>query len=83
MTTQPQPKSRWRKFFVRLTTRMVILLVLYVLSIGPMYWKWEQAKLSRENDGLLMFYMPLMLAAEYSPPFRTAINRYIDYWAYS
>jgi len=62
---------------------MLILMLLYVLSIGPMYWHWEVAMMMGDNDSLLIFYLPLMLAAEYIPPFRYLINYYIDFWAFA
>ncbi|QDU43624.1 hypothetical protein Mal52_21000 [Symmachiella dynata] len=83
MTTQPRPKSRFKKLLVRLATRVLILLVAYVLSIGPMYWKWEDAMMTGDNDTLLIFYMPLMVASELSETFRTLINGYIELWVYA
>jgi hypothetical protein len=83
VTTQPRPKSRFKKLLTRLATRVFILLVIYVLSIGPMYWKWEDAMMTGDNDSLLIFYMPLMVASELSETFRTLINGYIELWVYA
>ena len=77
----PQPKRR--SLFMRFALRVTFLLVVYVLSIGPMYWKWEEAMMTGDNEALLVFYMPLMVASEICEPFRNAINSYIDFWVYS
>ncbi len=83
MSTARRTQFPWLRYLLRTCVVFCLCLLLYVLSIGPMYWKWEEARLTGDNDALIVFYLPLMTAAEISPKFRSAINTYIDMWAYS
>lgn len=62
---------------------MLLILVAYVLSIGPMFGKWEQARATGDDTGIIVFYLPLMVACEESPTFRSALNAYIDMWTFA
>jgi len=66
-----------------LALRITVLLVLYVLSIGPMFKTWEEARMTGDNDAVITFYLPLMVACEESETIRSAVNSYIDLWTFS
>mgnify|MGYP006969436393 CR=1 FL=1 len=84
MSSAPQPKPfRFRRWLMRVGIRVMILLLIYVLSIGPMYWQWVEAMMTGENEALLVFYLPLMLAAEKIPPFRDVLHKYVDLWVFA
>lgn len=83
MSNLPPHNASLRKLLFRFAAIILILTLAYVLSIGPMYWQWEEAMMTGDNDKLLWFYLPLMVASEYCPPFRHVLNDYIELWAYS
>jgi hypothetical protein len=54
-----------------------MLLPMYVLSIGPVFW------LAEGNPGLEwtgMIYYPVVLVAENCQPIGDALNWYMDFW---
>lgn len=69
----------WRRFFLQ----AAILLSVYVLSIGPMFWRWHvashMANPSLSDSFILHFYGPLLWACEIGLV-RDLVNAYIDLW---
>lgn len=69
----------WRRFFIQ----SAIYLTLYVLSIGPMFWRWHTASHMADpslTDSLVLhFYNPLLFACDI-PFIRDLVNAYIDWW---
>ncbi len=59
---------------------LTVTLVLYVLSIGPLFWEWHSAKHSGGYSMLAGVYWPLEEACEVSPTIRRAVNWYIEMW---
>ena len=83
VSTAQHPRSKLRSLLLRTVRRMLLVLVLYVLSIGPMFGKWEQARATGDDEIVIALYLPMMVACDISPPFRRAINAYIDLWTFA
>ena len=64
---------------MRFALQTAILLVLYVLSIGPMFWYWFEAIHGDGSKYIAAFYTPLLYACEIDP-IRDFVNWYIDLW---
>jgi hypothetical protein len=71
-----RPRSR------RILLRVTILLTLYILSIGPLYWRWYGAKAGLDSRLFLVFYGPLETLAKWIPPLGHFLNWYISLWIY-
>jgi hypothetical protein len=70
-----------RQFAARVSNRLLIFLVVYVLSIGPMYWQWYDSKYFRDTSPFLArLYNPLDKFCELCPPFRDWLSWYIGLW---
>ena len=73
---KPDKKRRRR---IPNPVRIVIALVLYVLSIGPMFWFWYEA----ENMGgwpiMRLIYFPLRLLCRFEIV-EEWLNEYINWW---
>jgi hypothetical protein len=69
------------QFAARVYNRLLIFLVFYVLSIGPLYWQWYDSKYFRETSPFLArLYNPLDKFCELCPPFRDWLSWYISLW---
>ena len=79
MEKQTSTRFNWRRFY----WQFAIYLVLYVLSIGPMYWRWHVAmhlsNPSLADTLIVQFYQPLLFACEIGF-IRDAVNAYINWW---
>jgi hypothetical protein len=63
----PQPESAGRILMdlaLRVYCYLVVLLFLYVLSIGPMYWHIYEAFFLERRPLIGVFYLPLIVASE-------------------
>jgi len=67
------------RFLVRSLVHLVVFLILYVLSIGPMFWIWYEAHYIGGSKWIAAFYEPLRRATQI-PLFRDLINDYINWW---
>ncbi len=68
-----------RQFPIRIRTQVAFVIVLYVLSIGPMFWQWYEAENFGDAPLIRIFYAPLRLAC--AVPFvENCLNRYINWW---
>jgi hypothetical protein len=75
---QPNPRKSWLAPCVVAT---VILLVLYVLSIGPQRWLYKRGYLGQNPEpAILAFYWPLRVVADHCEPIRTALVWYGSFW---
>lgn len=72
-------RSAWRRLEA-FAERMFILWALYVLSIGPMYWQWVNAKYVDGPVLLAAFYEPLWIVSSACPPLGEWINWYVRLW---
>lgn len=80
MTTDvPHQRSRWRAVR-RILLQLVLVLVVYVLSVGPMYWKIYEAYYLNGSPFIAQFYLPLILLYEHSEIARAVLNWYIGLW---
>lgn len=68
------------EFAARVYNRVLILLVLYVLSIGPSFWLWMESMYLEGHPAIATFYYPLLLLCEWVPPFGDLVNWYIRLW---
>lgn len=60
--------------------RYAVLLLLYVLSIGPMFWTWYGALYSEGSSWIVGFYYPLWLLAGAIPWLGHFLNWYVRLW---
>jgi hypothetical protein len=75
-----------RRWAATITGLFVILLLLYVLSVGPVA-RWVSMRqqstegVSREQiESLESFYSPLILMYRHCPPIMNAMNWYVNLW---
>ena len=74
-TSPPSTKGSFRRAIIRRVKIFTVLFVLYVLSIGPMFWTWYESKYLNANPWVALFYEPLLFLT--AIPF---INAYINWW---
>jgi len=74
-------RVRRRPLWRRLLS-LVIFLAVYVLSIGPLYWKWYAAKVGVGSPIYLILYRPLEQLAGWIPSLGHFLNWYITLWIY-
>jgi len=79
MTKQPSASTGNRRRVVRRLTIALILLMLYVFSIGPMFWYWYEARYLDGPVWVALLYEPLRLATRLKF-FEDFINEYINWW---
>ena len=82
LSEREQPAARSRRVMRRLLIRLAILFTLYVLSIGPLYWKWYAAKVGLGSRMFLVLYHPLETMAKWFPPLGHFLNWYVSLWIY-
>ena len=60
---------------------MAVLLTLYVLSIGPMWWAWYSGMYvsTGSNYWVIAFYEPLRLACQIDCV-NSVVKSYIEWW---
>jgi len=77
-------KNKYLFYFIILVRKLLlqfsVFLVLYVLSIGPMFWKWHAAIFMDGSKMIASFYYPLMRACDESETIRDIVNWYVDLW---
>ena len=76
--------SSVRMWAVTLTV-VATLLIMYPISMGPMYWVCGDARNQFGGDfksrAFLEFYRPIIWVLQEGPqPFRSALGRYIEIW---
>ena len=59
-----------------------IFWMLYILSIGPMYWHWYIGKFANGSYWIALFYEPLWQLAERFPPFGDLLDYYVRLWIF-
>jgi hypothetical protein len=74
-------RPSFRRRVVRSALLLVILLTLYVLSIGPMWWAWYSGMyVSTENNyWVIAFYEPLRVACHIEW-INDIVTAYIEWW---
>jgi hypothetical protein len=77
LSPPPQrPRSRFRMALLQ----MAITLVVYVLSIGPLYWQWYAGKYVNGPTVIAAFYEPLWILCGWFPPLGRFVNWYVSLW---
>ncbi len=72
--------TRILRWITRSLLKLTIILVLYVLSIGPMFWYWYEAMYVGGSIFVLAFYQPLLFACQKNKFVHAFVNDYIDLW---
>ncbi len=81
LADQPEHEEyTWGGYFRFLAQRVFLYSVLYVLSIGPFYWHWYRSRFVGGSTVVAAFYQPLVILAEWVPPFRDWIDWYVNLW---
>lgn len=76
-----EPESfQWRSWLWGFVQRMFIMLSLYVLSIGPMYWHWYGGRFAEGSKLIAAFYEPLYIMALAFPRFGEWMDWYVSLW---
>ena len=70
----------WSGYFLFLAQRVFLYSVLYALSIGPFYWQWYGSRFVGGASIIAAFYQPLVLLAEWIPPFGDWMDWYVNFW---
>lgn len=70
----------WREWLWGFIQRMLVMLTIYVLSIGPLYWQWYGARFAGGSTLLAAFYEPLVIIAQWIPPFGEWMDWYVGLW---
>lgn len=71
-----------RDLLVRVYCRTLVVLMLYVLSTGPMYWAIYEAYRANGSIFLAKLYYPIVLACESSETISTWFDWYVGLWVY-
>jgi hypothetical protein len=89
--TDPSPASRWPAIgllLLRVPIYLFLITVMYVLSIGPMYWYWYESYAMHDSheealvyaDNVSLFYLPLAEACDRNRHVSDYVNWYLDFW---
>lgn len=68
------------EFAAAVYNRVLVATVVYVLSIGPMFWHWHEATFLHGEPFVAKLYYPLLIACTICPPFGDWVNWYINLW---
>ena len=76
-------KSKTRNRFP-IWARILVVLILYILSIGPAFWIRDHTSNPYVRDGFetlaTAFYWPVSTVAKSFDPFQRALSSYISVW---
>jgi hypothetical protein len=67
-------------YLLGLACRMGVLFGLYVLSIGPMYWRWYSGKFGNGSEYVAAFYEPLWVLCIQFPMLGEWVDGYVWLW---
>ena len=81
-TTSPTLGMRlYRYFFFRLPVYLAVIMVGYVLSIGPMFWYWHEATfMGNGSSYITQVYYPLAYLCSNNEYVAAAIDWYVNLW---
>lgn len=74
------PARKPRSRFWSITLQVVITWVIYVLSIGPLYWQWYAGKYVNGPSVIAALYEPLWQLCGIFPPLGWFVNWYVSLW---
>jgi hypothetical protein len=66
--------------FLAMAEQLFLIGLVYVLSIGPLYWDWYRGRFCGGSKLLVAFYEPLVWAAQACPPFGKWMDWYVGLW---
>ena len=72
---------KFRRWAKRRAIALLVLMTLYVLSIGPMWWAWYSGMYvsTTVNYWVIAFYEPLRLACQIDW-INSGVTAYIEWW---
>ena len=76
------PGASRRDWWLRIYCRTLLVLLLYVLSTGPMYWTIYEAFHDNGSTFLAKLYFPIVLACQLSDTISNWFEWYIGLWVY-
>ena len=74
------PQATLGRAVVRRLKLLFWIGLVYVLSIGPMYWSWFRSKYNNEGVFWGLFYEPLWIVGNSVPPVGIAVDTYLLLW---
>ncbi|QDT16077.1 hypothetical protein [Alienimonas californiensis] len=77
---RPQHQFDWSHFWKWLPAYLAVVLALYVLAAGPLYYPIYYGVHSGANSFLVRLYLPLMVLCEAVPPIGAAMDWYLQFW---
>lgn len=78
---KPVPISRWlRDWLLRIYCELLVLLALYVFSIGPMYWSIYEAYQLDGSPFLAKMYFPVVWVCENNEYVYEWVEWYVGLW---
>jgi len=88
MATAPEQPSAartspWRARWEHALTsclQLATAFIIYVFSIGPMYWSWYRGVYCEGPQIAVRIYSPLYHLAGWCPPFGEWLNWYVQLW---
>jgi hypothetical protein len=75
-----KPPFNWRSYRRRVAVELAVFFVVYVLSLGPMYWQWYAGKYLDGSRLIAAFYEPLYRLCGWVPPLGWFVNWYLTWW---
>ncbi len=72
----------FRDLLAKIYCRSLIVLILYVLSTGPMYWLVYEAFRANGSVFLAKLYLPIVFACQYSDVICGWFDWYVGLWVY-
>lgn len=81
-TPDEDADAGWTGYIIASTEQLIILIGLYVFSIGPMYWRWLGSKQVDGSYFIAVMYEPLWIVAGILPPFGEWLNWYVRLWIF-
>ncbi|MBD3676609.1 MAG: hypothetical protein HUJ26_24115 [Planctomycetaceae bacterium] len=79
-TDKPRRGLTPLEFAASVYNRVLILMMIYVLSIGPMYWQWVDSMYLQGPPAVARFYYPLLVLCDLIPPLGKLVNWYLSFW---
>ena len=77
---QPKRRRTLRQEIRRRIVATAVGFVLYVLSIGPMYWTYYDAKYNTGPLWIAVIYEPLFYLCLFIPPLSWIVDAYVMWW---
>jgi hypothetical protein len=70
----------FRSWLFGFVQRTFLLLGIYVLSFGPMYWHWYGGRFAGGSQIVAAFYEPIVVIATFVPWFGEWMDWYVGLW---